>query len=161
NTIPGVTSGSFQIPVTGEPDPDQWYRITLTVTDSGGLQQSTFVDVLPHLSTFSLASNISGTQVSLDGQPQAPSVTITGVIGMRRVISAPMQTVNNKTYQFVSWSDGGAATHTILTPAMATTYTANYQQVDYGALYSPTAPDAWLPGQMRTFTTTITNTGTQ
>ena len=30
------------------------------------------------------------------------------------------------TYVFGSWSDGGAATHTIVAPATATTYTANY-----------------------------------
>ncbi len=33
------------------------------------------------------------------------------------------------TYQFTGWSDGGAATHDISTPAAATTYTANYSVV--------------------------------
>src|SRR5262249_36100178 len=89
DSIPGVKSGTFQIPVTGETDPDQWYRVTLTVTDSGGLQQQTYVDVLPNTSTFSLASNVAGAQVNLDGQPQNTPVTITGVVGMQRVLSAP------------------------------------------------------------------------
>ena len=31
------------------------------------------------------------------------------------------------TYEFVSWSDGGAATHNISTPASNTTYTATYR----------------------------------
>jgi glucose/arabinose dehydrogenase len=161
DSIAGVTSGTFQIPVTGETDPDQWYRITLTVTDSGGLQQQTYVDVLPNLSTFSLASNISGAQIDLDGQPEGTPGTITGVVGMQRLLAAPDQTINNKTYRLASWSDGGAATHTIVTPATATTYIATYDQVAYGALYSTNAPDTWLQGQSRTFTTTLTNTGTQ
>jgi hypothetical protein len=29
-------------------------------------------------------------------------------------------------YQFLSWSDGGAATHTITTPTTNSTYTATY-----------------------------------
>jgi glucose/arabinose dehydrogenase len=161
DSVPGVTSGTFQIPVIGETDPDQWYRVTLTVTDSGGLQESTYVDVLPNLSQFALGSNINGAQVTLDGQPRNLPITVTGVVGMQRTLSAPLQTINNQTYQFASWSDGGAATHTILTPSTATTYTANFQQIPYGALYSTTAPDTWLPGQTRTFTTTLTNSGTQ
>ena len=34
------------------------------------------------------------------------------------------QTLNGVTYQFSSWSDAGAATHNISTPATDTTYTA-------------------------------------
>jgi hypothetical protein len=30
-------------------------------------------------------------------------------------------------YEFVSWSDGGAATHTITTPSQSTTYTATFR----------------------------------
>src|SRR5204863_7757847 len=114
----------------GETDPNQWYRVTLTATDSGGLTQSTYVDVLPNLATFNLTSNVSGAQITLDGQPQTVPATITGVVGMQRVLGAPMmQTVDNKTYQFSFWSGGEAATHAILTPAIATTYTATYEQV--------------------------------
>jgi glucose/arabinose dehydrogenase len=163
DSIPGVTSGTFQIPVTGETDPDQWYRVTLTVTDSGGLQQQTYVDVLPNLSTFTLASNVAGAQINLDGQPKSTPITITGVVGMQRALAAPTQTINNQTYAFASWSDGGAAAHAIITPAIATTYTATFQQVQlpFSALYSTTAPSTWSPGQTQSFTTTLTNTGTQ
>ena len=41
----------------------------------------------------------------------------------------PPKCSNGKTYQFVSWSDGGAANHFITTPATSTTYTATYQQI--------------------------------
>ena len=37
----------------------------------------------------------------------------------------PTQTLGGTTYTFGSWSDGGAATHTI-TAASAATYTATY-----------------------------------
>jgi glucose/arabinose dehydrogenase/chitodextrinase len=128
-TISGVDSGTFQIPLTGEPDPNQWYRIHLTVTDSGGLQHSSFFDVLPQTATFTLATNFGGV-INLDGSPATSGTTITGVMGMVRTLTAPLtQTVGSQTYNFVSWSDGGAATHDISTPTTSTTYTATYSVV--------------------------------
>ena len=38
------------------------------------------------------------------------------------------QTSGSKTYDFVSWSDGGAQTHTISTPAANTTFTATFRK---------------------------------
>ena len=43
DAIDGVRSGSFVIPTTGEVDPVQWYRVHLTVTDSGGLSKDVWV----------------------------------------------------------------------------------------------------------------------
>jgi hypothetical protein len=37
------------------------------------------------------------------------------------------QTKGKKNYLFVSWSDGGAQTHTITAPAAPTTYTARFR----------------------------------
>lgn len=39
------------------------------------------------------------------------------------------QTLNGTSYEFTSWSDGGAATHEVRTPATNTTYTATYRPV--------------------------------
>jgi hypothetical protein len=36
--------------------------------------------------------------------------------------------VNRSTYNFISWSDGGAQSHTIVAPATNTTYTATYRK---------------------------------
>ena len=44
-------------------------------------------------------------------------------------LSAPAQKYRGKNYVFVSWSDGGAASHTITAPATPTTYTATYRRV--------------------------------
>jgi len=42
-------------------------------------------------------------------------------------LNAPTpQSVGSTPYAFSSWSDGGAAAHTILAPASATTYTATF-----------------------------------
>ena len=131
DSIPDVTSGTFEIiPVTGEVDPVQWYRVTLTVTDSQGLSVSTFTDVDPLTSTFTLASNVVGATLTLDGAPEQAPMATKGVAGMTRVIAAPTSfTLNGHSYQFVDWSDGGAASHTISTPLTDTTFTAIFKDV--------------------------------
>ncbi len=126
----GTTSGSFQIPNTGETATNVWYRITLTVKDSGNLTHTTFRDVTPNLTTFNLASNPTGASLTLDSQPATAPVAVPSVVGMLRSIGAlSPQSINSTDYQFDSWSDGGAITHDVAAPASPTTYTANFQQV--------------------------------
>jgi hypothetical protein len=51
------------------------------------------------------------------------------VVGSANSVSAPAsQTFNKSTYNFISWSDGGAISHTIVAPAVNTTYTATYRK---------------------------------
>ena len=124
----GVTSGSFTIPTTGHTETNVWYRVVLTVSDAGGLTQTTFRDVLPRKTNLTIATNPAGLQLRLDGQPTATPLTFESVVGIQRGLEAPAtQLSGGTTYEFVSWSDGGAAIHTISTPAAATTYTATYR----------------------------------
>jgi glucose/arabinose dehydrogenase len=123
----GSTTGSFAIPNSGHTEANVWYRIHLTVRDSAGLETSTYRDVRPRTSQVSLATNVAGLRLQLDGQPVTAPNTHTGVVGMQRTIAAPSpQVVGAKVYLFTGWSDGGAQTHTIATPATATTYTATF-----------------------------------
>ncbi len=125
--ISGSTSGSFQIPDTGETAANVWYRIILTVRDSGGLTHTSYRDVLPNTSIITLASNPTGAQLTLDGQPVVAPLSVTSVVGMQRTIGAVSpQLLNGSSQQFASWSDGGAITHNISTPATNSNYTANF-----------------------------------
>jgi glucose/arabinose dehydrogenase len=125
----GSTSGTFVIPQTGETSANVWYRIYLTVKDSQGVASTTYRDVQPRTVTITLAAQFSGLQLTLDGQPSTAPVTFTGVVGIIRTIGAPSpQAIGAFTYTFRSWSDGGAATHNITTPATATTYTVRFQK---------------------------------
>jgi glucose/arabinose dehydrogenase len=129
----GITGGSFVIPATGETAANVWYRIHLTVRDSAGLTHTTFRDVLPRTAQVTVATNPPGLQVSVDGQPFAAPTTFTGVVGMQRIITAVTpQTLGSTTYVFQGWSDGGAAQHTISTPASSTTYTATFVPTQSG-----------------------------
>ena len=123
----GATSGSFAIPTTGETSDNVWYRIHLTVRDSGGLTHSSFRDVLPRKSTVTLQTSPAGLQLRLDGQPVTAPHSFVGVVGITRSLEAVSpQSSGGTTYVFGSWSDGGAASHSIATPAANTTYTAFY-----------------------------------
>jgi hypothetical protein len=128
--VNNTASGSFTIPTTGETAANVFYRIHLTVTDSAGAQDSTFVDILPNVVTLSFLSDPGvGLVVSLDGQPFITPFAVQSVVGMTRTIGAPSpQRLNKTNYNFVSWSDGGAQTHAVSTPGTDTGYTATFRK---------------------------------
>jgi glucose/arabinose dehydrogenase len=123
-----ATGGQFAIPTVGETDSDVWYRIHLTVTDSGGLTHTTYRDILPVVASVTLETNPPGLEITLDGTPQTGPILFDGVAGLTRTLAvASPQNLGGTTYTFVSWSDGGAASHPISTPSTNTTYTATFQ----------------------------------
>ncbi|HVH26772.1 MAG TPA: PQQ-dependent sugar dehydrogenase [Vicinamibacterales bacterium] len=123
----GVASGTFAIPSSGETSANVWYRVYLTATDSSGLSTTAFVDVRPNTATLTLTTMPAGLQVTLDGQPVATPLSVTSVVGIVRTLGVVSpQSSGPTTYQFVSWSDGGAATHSVATPSVNRTYTAVY-----------------------------------
>lgn len=138
-TLNGVMSGSYTIPREGHTDTNVFYRITLTVRDSVGLTHTTTRDVMPNLSQITLQTNPNaGLTLALDGQPQSTPLTVQSVVGVTRSLGAPSpQIIGTTKYVFLSWSDGGAATHNINTPATPTTYTATYTAIPTPTLISP------------------------
>ena len=124
----GVMSGSFTAARTGHTETNVWYRIFLTVRDSAGATHTTFRDVQPRKVNLTIATNPAGLQLRLDAQPVSTPRTFGSVVGVVRGLGAPAtQVAGGRTYEFVSWSDGGAASHNITTPAGNRTYTANYR----------------------------------
>src|SRR5262245_1307370 len=123
----GATGGSF-VANFNEPDPDQFYRIVLTVKDSNGATFTTTRDVLPVKVQLTLASSPVGVPLTIDGQPV--NGPLDSVVGIQHTIQAPpTATIGGSPYAFSSWSDGGAITHTITTPSVNAAYTANYSPV--------------------------------
>jgi glucose/arabinose dehydrogenase len=122
-------SGTATIPVRGETSDNIWYRFHLRATDSQGATHEVTRDILPQKSQFTLATVPTGLQLTLDGQPVTAPRTTTGVVGIERDIAAADQNFNGRKYRFTSWSDGGAAAHTISTPAANTTYTATFTDI--------------------------------
>jgi hypothetical protein len=84
----------------------------------------------PSTSTITLATNPPGLQVTLDGQTVTAPHSAVSAEGQQRALGVVSpQTVGGITYEWVSWSDGGAASHNITVPTNDTTYTAQFQQV--------------------------------
>jgi glucose/arabinose dehydrogenase len=123
----GSKTGTFTIPTRGEVSANVYYRIMLKVRDSMGLTQTVTRDILPRKVDMTFATLPAGLQIALDGQNRVTPFTVTGVVGIIRAIAAPSpQTANGLSYVFQSWSDGGAKSHEISTPAVNSTYTANF-----------------------------------
>lgn len=131
----GVAGGSFTIPTTGETSANVWYRVHLTVQDSAGLTDETFVDVLPRTAEVTLQSNPPGLTLLLDGQPVTTPFSFTGVTGIVRTL-APLtpQERQGERYRFSGWADSAPAERALSTPAADLTLTANFQ------LAAPDAP---------------------
>ena len=120
-------NGSVAIPVRGETSDNIFYRFHLRATDSSGLTNEVTRDVMPQKAQLTLATVPAGLALTLDGQPIATTPnTLTGVVGIERDLGAAAQNFNGRRYVFASWSDGGAASHTIATPSANTTYTATF-----------------------------------
>jgi glucose/arabinose dehydrogenase len=127
---PGVTSGAVYVPPRGHTEDNIFLRINLAVTDADGAADTTYVDVQPRKVTLAFASSPSGLTLTLDGQPRTAPFSLLGVVGMERDLGAPTpQVVAADSLEWQSWSDAGPALHTIVTPAVNTTYTATYQVV--------------------------------
>ena len=76
-----------------------------------------------------LTSNPVGLGLTLDGQPITAPYTFTGVVGFLRSIGASSpQTLAATSYDFKSWSDRGAQSHTMTTPSSNATITASYRR---------------------------------
>ena len=125
--ITGVTSGTFTIPTSGHDFSGfTRYRISLTVTDSSGLQSTSSVTIFPQKVNLTFDAVPAGATLFLDGIAHTAPFVYDTLIGFNHTIEALNQTIGTNTYTFASWSDGGAQTHTIVVPGAAQTYTANF-----------------------------------
>ena len=116
------------MPTSTHPEGTLFFRIFLTVRDSAGLSRTTFRDVTPERATITLNGSHAGLRVNVDGQPHTLPYTVNAVINTDLPLDAPIvQAVGGTTYEFVSWSDGGAAAHIFRAPATPTTLTATYR----------------------------------
>jgi glucose/arabinose dehydrogenase len=126
----GVASGSFSAPDHEYP---AWIELRLTATDSGGLTDTASVRLDPQTVDLSFQSNPAGLQLTVGSGAATTPFTRKVIVGSRNTIAAPLtQALNGTGYEFVSWSDGGAAQHDVIAPATAATYTATYQPAPTG-----------------------------
>jgi glucose/arabinose dehydrogenase/PKD repeat protein len=104
---------------------NSYLEIYLTATDSGGLSATANRNIQPRTVAITLATVPSGLSLIVNGTTVTGPTTITSWQGWQLNLTAPTR---QSPFSFVSWSDGGAATHSVITPGAPTTYTATYRK---------------------------------
>ncbi len=105
---------------------NSYLTATAVATDSQGLTSRADRKLQPRKVTLSFATTPSGGRVQVNGTDRTTPSSLVSWAGYRLLLNAPDQAFDGFPRVFGSWSDGGARSHTITTPANATTYTARY-----------------------------------
>jgi glucose/arabinose dehydrogenase len=121
------------IPVIAPPAEDlraaalSYLEIKLTATDSLGLARTITQTLEPKRVNLTFATQPPGLRLEINNEVITTPQTFTSWQAYAIQVKAPLsQTTQIGSWNFVSWSDSGAATHGITTPATAVTYTAVY-----------------------------------
>jgi glucose/arabinose dehydrogenase len=118
-----VASGSFAAPDHEHPS---YMELRLTATDSAGLTDTQSIILEPKTVVLSFATNPSGLTLSVNGATSTAPFTRRVIQGSANGLTAPTpQTLASATYDFGSWSDGGARVHTVSATANRS-FTATY-----------------------------------
>jgi glucose/arabinose dehydrogenase/PKD repeat protein len=120
---------TFQAPAPEdlEATTSSFLEVILTATDSQGAATTVRRNVQPRRVSVTLQSTPSNLGLNVNAADIVTPATVTSWEGYRLTVTAPTQRdAAGQTWVFGSWSDGGAATHTIVTPAAAATYTATF-----------------------------------
>ncbi len=126
--LTNATGGEFEIETTGHDFRGfTRYLITLTVTDSDGLQDTASVTVFPEKVLLSFDTVPGGLGLNFDGIAQSTPFVWDTLVGFEHTVEAPNQSLGGTSYEFSAWSDAGAQLHSISAPANNTSYTATYQ----------------------------------
>ncbi|HEX4706230.1 MAG TPA: hypothetical protein VH229_00705, partial [Candidatus Udaeobacter sp.] len=132
----GIIGSSVTIPVIGETDPDVWYRIFFTATDSYGLSTTISRDIYPRHVHLGVTTTPVRLPVKVDGSPKHSPFDFWSVVHLLRTIGVDTpQIKDGLVYDFVSWSDGGRQFHNISAPATETGYIAYFwKRPGYGSI---------------------------
>jgi glucose/arabinose dehydrogenase/PKD repeat protein len=123
-TFAGTASGSFVAPDHEYPS---HLELRLTATDPDGLSTTTTRRLDPQTVDLSFGSNPGGLTLAVGSTSQPTPFTRTAIMGSTLSVSAPSpQATGGTAYEFVSWSDSGAQTHSIVANATGS-YNATYQ----------------------------------
>lgn len=124
-------SGSSVLTFTMPPPEDlyasalSYLEVRLTATDSDGLTSVVTRTVQPRRVRVQFHTSPSGLGLTVYGAPVTAPYTATVWPNWQMGIEAPL-TQQNGLWTFESWSDGGAAAHTISAPSLPMTFLATY-----------------------------------
>jgi len=122
--------------------------VELTATDSKGLQTTIVQPLMPSTATITFLSDPQGASLKVEDNLVTAPVSYMSWVNFAISVEAPTQIGSDgSSLVFASWSDGGAAAHTIVTPATASSYTATFTRSTSGSTPFGGVPVA-LPGRI-------------
>jgi hypothetical protein len=99
--------GAFKTLKDPAASPDDFYRVTLTATDSGGLASSASADTHPQAVDITLSASVPGLELRADAASFTAPETMHWVVGTQHTIEAvDDQTVGGQHFVFDRWSKG-------------------------------------------------------
>ena len=148
--LPPTTGNNVTFPAPGPENLDaggsSYLEVQLSVTDSKGSTTTVTRTLMPRTVTLNLVSQPAGAAITVDGLRVTAPVSYVSWMNYGIVVQAESQVFSDgSTLAFNSWSDGGAATHTITSPASDTTYTVRFGSAGSGSTPFNGTPAA-LPG---------------
>lgn len=113
-------------------------EIELTATDSNGLKTTVAQPLMPRTVELQFLSNPSGAKLRIDNELVTTPITFSSWVNYGVSVSAESQpAASGGLLLFNAWSDGGAASHTIVAPPSPATYTATFTHPASGGVRLP------------------------
>jgi uncharacterized repeat protein (TIGR01451 family) len=143
----GMTSGTFTIPTDSSQVPGSYYQVTLTVTDSAGLQTVVTKTLQPNLTSWTVTDPAPGAGYFVDGAWHTSSYTTQDVAGVKHILTGLglAQVIGGTRYRFAGWGDGSALTDSFTSAAPGATYTPEFDQVTAAMPAGWTSTDIGAP----------------
>jgi glucose/arabinose dehydrogenase/PKD repeat protein len=127
----GVGSGGGGIITAPDHGHPSYIELTITATDSRGLESQRTVRLDPRTTNLTFDSNPAGVPLTVGTKSEAAPFVREVIVGSTTTVSAPeTATVGGVSLPFESWSDGGRRSHEVVAPENDTTYTAKYESVE-------------------------------
>jgi glucose/arabinose dehydrogenase len=141
--VQGPETGSrtinFAVPNQGQGfSGNVFYRVSLTVTDSSGLEAEGHIDILPEKADIAFQTIPAGIMVQVDGNTELASpFVLDTLINFEHTISVPpVVCVEGEEYRFSHWSNGPTTPQqAYVVPPQNSSLTAHYTQ--HGSCAAP------------------------
>ena len=112
--------------------PTSCQELFLTATNSHGLTSVITQALRPNLVDVTFATAPAGLKLVVNSAPiTAPRAAVSWKGYALNLEAQPQRDDTGLWMAFAGWSDGGAATHTVITPASPATYTATFKPQPY------------------------------
>ena len=149
--LPPTAGNNVSFPAPGPENIDaggtSYLEIELTAVDSRGRTATVTQVLMPRTVRMDFLSQPSGAMLVIDNAVMTTPASLTSWVNYGLAVEARGQTyTDGSTLTFESWSDGGAAAHTIVSPETDATYTARFTASAPAASTPYNGTPASIPG---------------